>query len=131
MNADSHRTFGEFQKALRKLGEFLSLPIENDRDRAGIIQAFEFTYEIAWITIKKMSVDHGKTIGSPKQAFQAGFELGWIAEDDMPLFISMIKDRNLTSHTYKEDLAEQILKRIQDHHLATLEKLEEILVSKQ
>lgn len=127
MNQDSKRTLENFTKALQKLELFLATPIQDERDKAGIIQAFEFSFELAWKTIQKMVVEHSKTVGSPKQAFQAAFDLGWILEADQSKWIEMVDDRNMTSHTYKESLADEIVRRIQSHHLTQLKKLLAVL----
>jgi nucleotidyltransferase substrate binding protein (TIGR01987 family) len=123
MNENSLRSLENFEKAVNKLEEFLRAPITEDRDKAGIIQAFEFSFELSWKTIQKMTAVHGKTVGSAKQAFRAAFELGWIKESEHEQYIMMIDDRNLTSHTYKEDLANQILVKIQTQHFKVLKNL--------
>ena len=48
-------SINNLEKAHSKLEEYLSLPILNDRDRSGIIKAFEFTFELAWEDIPKDS----------------------------------------------------------------------------
>ena len=53
MNEKIKNSIENYEKALKKLHEFLSEPIVNDRDRAGIIKAFEFTFELSWKTIQK------------------------------------------------------------------------------
>lgn len=127
MNADSPRTLANFIKALGKLHSFLVAPIADERDKAGIIQAFEYTFELAWKTIQKMTVVHGKQVGSARQAFQAAFELGWLEESSMGLWTSMIEDRNLTSHTYREEIADQVLARVKSQHVVTLDELCKVL----
>ncbi len=123
MNADKNRTLDNFTKALTKLEQFLAAPITEERDKAGIIQAFEYSFELCWKTIQKMVVEHNKTVGSPKQAFQAAFELGWISETDQDLWIRMVDDRNLTAHTYKEALADEVLGRIRGLHVTQFKSL--------
>ncbi len=123
MSESKTRSFENFERALGKLEEFLNSPITEDRDKAGIIQAFEYSFELSWKTIQKMTVEHGKTVGSAKQAFRAAFELGWVREKEQEQYMQMIDDRNLTSHTYKEDLANQILARIQSQHFKVLKNL--------
>jgi nucleotidyltransferase substrate binding protein (TIGR01987 family) len=123
MNADSKRSLLEFTRAIARLKEYLDEPIQNHRDKSGIIQGFEFTYEIGWKTLRKAALPHGKTIGSAKQAFQAALELGWIPESEHEQWMQMIEDRNLTSHTYREELADQILARIRSQHFGLLSGL--------
>lgn len=127
MENKQHHALEYFALALSRLEEFLQTPIAEERDKAGIIQAFEYSFELAWKTIQKLSVPHSKHIGSPKQAFQAAFELGWIQEEALNSWIDMIHDRNLTSHTYQEDVAEEILQRIRGNHLQHLKELLSVL----
>jgi hypothetical protein len=61
--------------------------------------------------------------GLRKQAFRAAFELGWVREKEQEQYLQKIDDHNLTSHTYKEDLANQILARIQSQHFKVLKNL--------
>lgn len=127
MSEDKLRAIDNFRSALSKLEEFLSTPVTEDRDKAGIIQAFEYSFELCWKCIQKTVVEHNKTVGSPKQAFQAAFELGWIREADQEKWLGMANDRNLTSHTYKQALADQVLARIREQHLSSLKSMLTIL----
>lgn len=127
MSEDKRRVLENFGSALKKLEEFLAAPITEDRDKAGIIQAFEFSYELCWKCIQKIVIEHNKTVGSPKQAFQAAFELGWIREADQQKWLDMVNDRNLTSHTYKQELADQVLVRIRERHLGSLKVMLTVL----
>ncbi|MCB0390725.1 MAG: nucleotidyltransferase substrate binding protein [Bdellovibrionales bacterium] len=88
--------FKNFQSALNKLEEFLSTPLVDDRDKAGVMHAFKYSFETCWNYIQKAVESHSKQVGSPKQAFKAAFELGWIKESEQEAWLKMIEDRNLT-----------------------------------
>lgn len=128
MDEGKKRAVSNFSSALTKLEEFLATPITEERDKAGIIQAFEFSFELCWKCIQKIVIDHNKSVGSPKQAFQAAFELGWIKEDEQKDWLDMVNDRNLTSHTYKQAIADQVLNRIRERHLRSLKAMLNILL---
>ncbi len=127
MNQDVDRALANFASALQMLEKFLATPVTEDRDKAGIIQAFEYSFELCWKAIQKSVVAHNKQVGSPKQAFQAAFELGWILESDHALWLRMTEDRNLTSHTYRAELADEVLGRIRQAHLQCLKAMMQIL----
>lgn len=121
MNAPKY--LDNFEKTLAQLKSFCSLPIQNDRDKAGIIQAFEFTFEQSWLAIQKKAGGLGLTVASPRHAFSAALSNRWIRSSDEPQWVKMIEDRNLTSHTYKEALANEVLSRIQSQYLPLFESL--------
>ncbi len=72
-----------------------------DMMRDSLIQRFEFTIELCWNLQRDIAVDLGflDVIG-PKPAIQKAFEIGLI--NDFEIWKSMLKSRNLTSHTYNE-----------------------------
>ena len=59
MKIKMRHSYENFQSAYGELVNYLSLPIETPRDRAGIIKAFEFTFELAWKTFQKMATIEG------------------------------------------------------------------------
>jgi nucleotidyltransferase substrate binding protein (TIGR01987 family) len=71
-----------------------------DRDRAGAIQAFEFSYELAWKTIKRVLHEKGLTVSSPRDCFREAARNNLII--DPTLWFSFIEKRNISSHTYDE-----------------------------
>lgn len=97
--------------------DFLSTPVEDDRDQAGVIQAFEFTYEIFWKGFQKIAADQGTIANSPKQAIRAAYSLGLIPQEHEELWLSMLDDRNRTVHTYKKEIAQEIFEHIRDLYL--------------
>ncbi len=112
-----------FEKTLQQLRKYCEMPVVNDRDKAGIIQAFEFTFEQSWLAIQKLLSPLGIKAPSPKQAFSEAMSQGWIDPNEESHWLSIIQDRNLTSHTYKPDLADEILKKIMTLYLPLFEKL--------
>jgi nucleotidyltransferase substrate binding protein (TIGR01987 family) len=98
--------------ALASLEQFLAEPVRTNRDKAGIIQAFEFTYEVAWKTFQKIAQEEGLRVATPRQAFSCALQAGFIYAEEEAAWIGMIQDRNLTSHTYHESLATEIVERI-------------------
>ena len=112
-----------FQMTLNELTEYIRLPIQNNRDIAGIIQAFEFTFEQSWKSIQKIANSDGVALGSPKAAYSYAMQNNWIDLKEESKWLQLLKDRNLTSHTYQENLAHEVLQRIQIDYLNMFQHL--------
>src|SRR5712691_11667974 len=87
---------------------------------AGIIQMFEFTYETCWKLLKALLEDQGIQAESPKKVFVGAYSAGLV--DDREQWLKMIEDRNLTAHTYKKEMALEILNRIEKSHAPLFQK---------
>ena len=123
MNQKNKKIEPAFQnatKAIQSLRSFLSMPVKNDRDRAGVIQAFEYCYETIWKLLQKIAEEQGMSVQTPKQAFNCSFSMGFIVDEK--IWLEMIESRNLTSHAYKEELAEQIFDKIKNTYISEFEK---------
>ena len=120
--------FKNYQKALRQLERFLKETDLNDMEEQGLIQAFEYTYELAWNTIKDYLVYQGITdvIGS-RDAFRIAYNRGLILEGN--IWMSMIESRIKSSHTYNEEVAKEILKEIREKYFKLFIQLEAKLIS--
>lgn len=112
-----------FRKTVLELKRYLALPIQNDRDRAGIIQAFELTFEQSWKAVQKVASAQGIEIANPKRAFGYAMQNGWIPQSDEALWLQLLRDRNLTRHTYQQALAKEILDRIAGQYVSMFESL--------
>lgn len=130
--------FSNYNKALRKLSEAIDyieeelknndFEIENKEDedvleeiiKEGLIQRFEYTYEMAWNVMKDYAIYQGNTeIGGSRDAIRFAFSINLIENGDM--WMDMIKSRIKTSHTYNEQIANEIyLKIINEYHFAFL-----------
>ena len=92
-------------------------------------QRFEYTFEATWKAAQLFqSQREGVEGGSPKGVVRACFQSGILAEDQARTAMDMAEDRNLTVHTYNEQLAEAIYGRLReyrevmDHWLAAMER---------
>lgn len=95
----------KLEKAYKKLQQALNeLPNEYIQD--SVIQRFEFTFELLWKTLKLYLDIEGLQEQTPRQVLKRSFEIGLI--EDIDLFLDMMDIRNLTSHTYNEDLAWEV-----------------------
>jgi len=96
----------ELKKAARRLKEALALP-KDDVVRDSTIQRFEFTVELSWKSLQRFLKSAGVMDPlTPKNVFREGARLGLV--EDPEAWIGFIDARNLSSHTYKESLAEQV-----------------------
>jgi len=109
-----------FEKALFKLDEALKAETsELIRDAA--IQRFEFSYELMWKSLKNILKESGVICHSPKSCFKEAFSQGWIKDEE--LWLQMLSDRNLTTHTYDEVLAIKVYKNLPVYMVAMLDVL--------
>jgi nucleotidyltransferase substrate binding protein (TIGR01987 family) len=93
-------------KASKKFHEFSS-HLENEQYKAGAVQAFEYTYEVAWKTMKRLLETQGKNPYTPREIFREAAASGLIS--DPKIWFEFIKMRNLTVHTYDEKNIERII----------------------
>lgn len=112
--------FEDYQKSVQRLHEVLRQE-KNEFIRDSAIQRFEIVFELAWKTVKAfVEVYHNARCVSPQTCFKEAFRVGLIEYDNA--WIELAKTRNLTVHTYKEKLAEQLYAELP----GALEKLQEL-----
>jgi nucleotidyltransferase substrate binding protein (TIGR01987 family) len=124
--------FNHFIKALLQLEEAVALAKERQLSKLeeqGLIQAFEFTHELAWNTLKDFLEDRGvQNLYGSRDATREAFKTGLIGNGEA--WMNMIRSRNLTSHTYEEAIAAEIVSAIRATYFAEFEalriKLEEL-----
>lgn len=103
--------YQNYCKALGQLTRFIEKENLNELEEQGLIQAFEYTHELAWKTLKDFLEYRGNSeIYGSKDATRLAFNLGLI--DDGDVWMAMISSRNMTSHTYNEDTAAEIVREI-------------------
>ena len=103
--------FSNYKKALTQLEKFIAKGKLNELEEQGLIQAFEYTHELAWNVLRDYLREQGhSTIYGSRDATREAFKLDLIREGET--WMDMIKDRNRTSHTYNKETATQIVANI-------------------
>ena len=97
----------------------------SELERAGLIQMFEFTFELGWKTIKDYLHEQELPTQFPKDAIKQAFQTGMIADGE--LWLDMLHQRHLMSHTYSQQNAETALRLIIDIYYPALRELHEYL----
>ena len=109
-----------FDKAFSQLKEAVELARQrklSKLEEQGLIQAFEYTHELAWNTLKDLLESRGaRNLYGSKDATREAFKIGLIEKGEV--WMDMIKSRNLTSHTYDESTAATIASAIVGKYLA-------------
>ncbi|MBD8069883.1 nucleotidyltransferase substrate binding protein [Bacillus sp. PS06] len=118
--------FENFEKSFKLLEKYSNGPLSNELEKAGIIQFFETTFELAWKVLKDYLESEGYLSKSPRESIKQAFQVELIEEGH--LWMDALTKRNLTSHTYNQELAEKLVKEIQEQFLPLLKNLYEKLL---
>ena len=121
--------FQNFDKAFKRLTDAIQI-IRNDPDnvllQAGLIQTYEFTFELAWKTLKDYLEMEGFTVPSPRATLRQAFQCGYIQQGDV--WLKALNDRNLTAHTYDDEVAKEVIADIQQTYYFLLKDLHQWLM---
>ena len=119
--------FNNFKKALKQLDDAVEIVEQralSPLEEQGVIQAFEYNYELAWKTLKDFYEYQGeKGIQGSRDAIRLAFQRGLIEDGD--LWFAMVQSRILTSHTYNEEITEKILVDIFEKYYDAFHALKE------
>lgn len=121
-----HQRFENFGKALDQLREAvedLRAGKLNDMAKAGLIQRFEYTWELGWKSMRDYLSASGVVlqVPTPVNVFRAGNATNLIIDGDA--WINALQARNQMSHEYDSDAFERIVLEIADRYLPMLENL--------
>lgn len=121
--SDYRQKFKNYKNALNRLGEGISRFDEtDDLLRDGLIQRFEFTFELSWKTLKSIFEDEGLNgLNSPKTVLKEAYSAELIEDEE--LWLKMLKDRNSTTHIYSEKVAIEICNNIINKYYSGFKKL--------
>ncbi len=121
--------FSNFRKALLQMEKIINKEELNEIEEQGLIKAFEYTYELGWKTLQDLLKEKGyQSIVGPRPVIEQSFQDGYIV--DGRKWMEMLKSRNLTSHTYNEETAADVINDIKSSYynlfLDLKEKLENL-----
>jgi len=115
-------------RALTSFGQLVVLEQPNDVERDATIQRFEFTYEACWKAAKQFLYDvEGVDVGAPKSVIRSSRQIDLFDEGEAILALNMVNDRNLTVHTYNEEVAIKIHTNIKRYYpllMSWIERME-------
>ncbi len=118
--------FQNFNKAFSQLSGAAALAQQrplSDLEQQGLIQAFEFTHELAWNTLKDFLEERGAAnLFGSKDATRQAFAVGLIENGE--IWMAMIQSRNRTTHTYDQTTADEIARAITTSYLAEFGKFQ-------
>jgi len=119
MSSEKNYSLAKLKKAFLKLKESTENAVD-ELDRDGVIQRFEFTFELFWKATKIILEEEGFECAGQKSCIKEGARRGFLAEGEM--LLDMLEDRNKTSHIYDESTAKEIFERIKGIYVALIEK---------
>ena len=140
--------FSNFRKALKKLSEAVlyirneidekEVEIQSDEDikavlgeiiKEGLIQRFEYTYEMAWNVMKDYALYQGNSeLAGSRDAIRYAFSTNLIKDGEM--WMDMMKSRIKTSHTYNEETANEIYLKIINEYYDAFNEFEKVMEEK-
>ena len=112
-----------YEKAFARLAraiEVVKATPDDDLLQSGLVQTYEYTFELAWKTLKDYLEMEGFLLRSPRETIRQGFQSGYItnAED----WLQALADRNLTVHIYDDEIIARVLKDIFERYFFLLQE---------
>ena len=115
--------FSNYKKAMLQLKKFIVKGELNELEEQGLIQSFEYTYDLAWNVIKDYYQNQGLiNLQGSRDAFRMAFNRGLILEGE--IWMKMIESRIQSSHTYNEEVAAEIAEAIVNKYYDQFVELE-------
>jgi nucleotidyltransferase substrate binding protein (TIGR01987 family) len=99
-------------KAFSRLQSACEKQDYNELEVAGLVQTYEFTFELCWKTMKDKLNFEGYGVNSPRSTIRKAYEMELI--EDVDTWLEALESRNLFSHTYDDAMAKQAVDLIKD-----------------
>lgn len=113
-----------FERAILLLKEALEMRPGglSDLEKEGVVQRFEYTFELAWKTLKDYLVYSGVVFDqiTPRRVVKQAFAARII--QDGQLWIEMLEQRNLMSHVYDRETFDTVFCNIAQRYVGALEQ---------
>ncbi len=125
MNAKEIRwkqRFQNFEKAFLQFDEAVSkIDSLSVLEKEGLIQRFEYTFELAWKTLKDFLESQEVEAKFPREVIKKGFQYEIISDGEM--WMDMLEKRNLMAHTYDEEIFEKAVSQVVNLFYPEVKKL--------
>jgi len=112
-----------FGKAMSQLDAATKVNEYSDLERAGVIKTFEFSFELAWKTLKDLLFYEGYDEKTPRDVLRRAFEAGYLEQDGAETALDVLDKRNLLTHAYDEKTAEEVVALIKNRYAPMLRGL--------
>jgi len=126
------QNFSDLDEAIYELKEALNAPLdERQIVRDATLRRFRTCTHIFWKNFANFAEMEGKEVLSPRQAISEAYQMKWFENES--LWLDMLKDRNVMSHTYKKIKADAVYERIRAYYpemKMTYEKLKQLYLNK-
>ena len=113
--------FSNFQKAYRFLEKSVQLDSYDELQAAGLIQSFEFTFELAWKTLKDYQQLMGISLNYPREVIKAAFKNELISDGHK--WITMLDQRNELTHIYNETQTKRAVNLIRQEYFYAIKQV--------
>jgi nucleotidyltransferase substrate binding protein (TIGR01987 family) len=122
----------QFRKAETRLSEALvnGYDVLGRLEQEGVIQRFEYTFELGWKVLKDLLFYEGFDVKSPREVIRQAFESEYLAVDDTETALIALEKRNLLTHAYEEETMLEALELIQNDFQPLLHRLLQTLDKK-
>lgn len=115
-----------YRKALGQLQKFVEKEELSELEEQGLIKAFEYTYELAWQTLKDFLEYQGyMEIYGSRDTIRKAHELSLVSSGET--WMDMLESRNRTSHTYNQEVADQICRAVRQDYYPEFRELQQTL----
>ena len=114
--------FQNFEKALSQLDSAIErLNVLSDLEKEGLVQRFEYSFELAWKTLKDYLESQNVEAKFPRDVIKSGFQYELIS--DGKIWLEMLEIRNIIARTYDEKILKNSVSEIAFHYYPELKKL--------
>jgi nucleotidyltransferase substrate binding protein (TIGR01987 family) len=110
--------FNNFAKVYQLLEKSVVIPEYSELEEVGLIQTFEFTFELAWKVLKDFLESQGYDDKTPRDVIKRGFQLEYIK--DGAVWLDALDKRNLMTHTYDEVKAKEAIQLIKNKYFTII-----------
>ncbi|RLB59943.1 MAG: nucleotidyltransferase [Deltaproteobacteria bacterium] len=112
-----------FRRAVERLESACRLDEYSELERAGLVQTFEFSFELGWKTLKDLLDHEGYDDKTPREVIRRAFQAGYLDETDTTTWLDGLDKRNLLSHIYHEGIAREAERLIKERYHPLLRRL--------